>query len=109
VERQYSYIHKVEEKLNKELGEKVITREGEDYLYKYPLFSNWMGLLYTIVFPLLLLVISGTKIVTELRHDWSINLFLDCTFFLLLAISIILYLIMLHFKFKTNELDQKNI
>ena len=42
VERQHLYIHKIEEKLNKQFGEEVITREGKSYLTNYPYFSDWM-------------------------------------------------------------------
>ncbi len=104
VERQYSYLHATEEKLNKEFGQELITREGKSYLHKYPLFSDWMWMLYTIIFPLILLVVSVVKIVSELKYlcvnGWSFGLLLDGTAFILLAISIVLYLTTLHRKSK---------
>ena len=104
VERQYLYLHAVEEKLNKELGQELITREGKSYLHKYPLFSDWMWMLYTIIFPLLLLVVSAVKITSELKYlcvnGWSFGLLLDSTAFILLTISIVLYLTTLHRKSK---------
>lgn len=102
VERQYSYLHKIEGRLNKELGEEIITREGKSYLSNYPCFSNWMWLLYTIIFPYLLFLAIATKIANELRdallNGWSVHLVLDATAFILLSISIVLYLFMLHIK-----------
>ncbi len=107
VERQYDYIHHIEEKLNQETKEDVITREGRSYLYKYPAFSDWMWALYTIVFPALLFVVSAVKIFGELgstyTSGWSLNLLLDVVAFILLTISIALYLIMLHKKNQINN------
>lgn len=100
IERQYKYIHQIEDKLNKILGDELITREGKNYLKKYALFSNWMWALYTIIFPLLLLSVVLTKIFTELRlvctDGWSYSLFLDTASFFFLAISVTLYLLMIH-------------
>lgn len=102
VERQYVYIHSVEDKLNKELGSDLIVREGKFYLKQYPAFSNWMSFLYTIVFPFLLLVTAIVKISSELvnacRIGWSIGSALNSVIFVLLGISIILYLVVLHIK-----------
>ena len=102
VERQYAYIHSVEDKLNKELGRDLIVREGKFYLNQYPIFSNWMSFLYTIVFPFLLLVSVVVKITSELisvyRTGWSMGLALNSVIFILLGVSIVLYLIMLHIK-----------
>ncbi len=104
VERQYSYVHKIEESLNKESGEDIITREGKSYLDRYPIFSDWMWTLYTIIFPLLLLAISATKIYGEIKaaciSGLSLSSFLNVIIFILLSISIILYLIMIHKKQK---------
>lgn len=104
VERQYSYVHKLENSLNKESGENVITREGKSYLDKYPIFSDWMWVLYTIIFPLLLLAVSTAKIIGEIKivcvDGLSSSTFLNVIIFILLAISIILYLIVIHKKTK---------
>lgn len=56
IERQYGYLHALEEKLNGYYPEsKAFTREGKSYLSKYPLFSNWIWLLYTVFFPSLII------------------------------------------------------
>lgn len=101
VERQYQYLHILEDKINKEFDDELITREGKGYLSKYPKFSNWMWILYTLIFPLLLFAVSTTKIGKELVwSNSSISLFLNILIYLLLAISIFLYLGMLHFRNK---------
>lgn len=102
VERKYPYLHKLEDRLNKELGENIITREGKSYLSSYPRFSDWMWVLYTIIFPLLLLAVTTIKIIGELCiNGWNFSTILDAIVFLLLTVSIILYLIMVHKKSKT--------
>jgi hypothetical protein len=104
VERQYAYLHKIEDRLNKEFSEDIITREGKGYLSNYPYFSDWMWLLYTIIFPLILIVVTTIKIVSELKgvcvNGWHLGLILNIVIFILLAISIILYLSILHKKSK---------
>lgn len=102
VERQYTYLHGIEDSLNKELSAEIITRESKSYLNKYPIFSDWMWFLYTIVFPLILFFVGSVKIIFELGNfcnvRWSLSLVLDLVVFVLLAVSIILYLVMLHHK-----------
>jgi hypothetical protein len=100
VERQYAYIHGVEDKLNKIAGDDLITREGKAYLHKYPKFSDWMSFLYTFVLPVLLLVVTWAKIVSEWlqlpKSGVSLGLLFDTLVFALLLVSITLYLAMLH-------------
>lgn len=104
IERQYPYMHKLEDVINKKFGVEVITREGKAYLHNYPLFSDWMWVLYTIIFPLLLLASTTAKIAFELKvlfaGKWCVGLIFDVVIFLLLAVSVILYLVMLHKKRK---------
>lgn len=104
VEQRYPYLYKLESRLNKELGEDIITREGKAYLSNYPRFSDWMWFLYTIIFPFLLFLITIVKIVSEFKNvlinGWSPWFTLDAIAFILLAVSIVLYLIILHKKIK---------
>lgn len=54
-ERQYSYLHLLEDRLSKAFGdEDMYRREGKVYLDKYPLFSEWAWIFYTIMFPLIM-------------------------------------------------------
>jgi hypothetical protein len=102
VERQYAYIHQLEEKLNKAIGQELITREGKSYYHEYPIFSDWMWLLYTVIFPTLLLIVGIAKITMELKNiytsGWSVGLLLNTVSFALLGVSIILYLVVIHKK-----------
>lgn len=107
IERQYGYIHEVENKINVKLGDEFITREGKAYLSKYPIFSDWMWVLYTIIFPILLLVIAIIKITGEWKaasfYGITSNLIFNSVIALLLVISVILYLKVIHFKNKKSK------
>lgn len=66
LERQYSYIHKLEKELAKFYPSEVaFTREGVSYLKDYPRLSDWAHILYTWVFPAFLLVTITAKIYIE--------------------------------------------
>ena len=100
IERQYDYIHSLESGLNSFYPcSKAFTREGKSYLNKYPLFLNWMSILYTIVFPMLILFVVSIQILDEIKSD-NENLVLDSMCCLVIYISVILYLLMIHGKTK---------
>ncbi len=100
IERQYNYIHQLEEQLSKEYEKKAFTREGDSYLKDYPKLLNWASCLYTIFFPVILLIISSFKIVSEckLLGFKQILVWFNVAIFLFIIISVILYLIALHVK-----------
>lgn len=104
VERQYAYLHQLEDKLNSAIGQDLVTREGKSYLSAYPWFSDWMWTLYTIIFPALLFFVTCVKISNEwLRASGdgsSFGLLFNTGLFLLLTVSIALYVGMLHLRKK---------
>ena len=102
IERQYNYIHQLENSLSKEYENNAFTREGDSYLEDYPALLNWASCLYTIIFPVILLIISSLKIISECRMLGfrEILIWFNATIFLFITISVILYLIVLHFKKK---------
>ena len=55
IERQYTYVHQLEATLARHVGS-GFTREGEAYLSDYPVFLTWAHYLYSLVFPVLLVV-----------------------------------------------------
>jgi hypothetical protein len=67
LERQYRYIHALEETLQAHYSGVAFSREGKHYLTDYPLFSAATSRLYTLVFPVSLVLVSILKIVSELR------------------------------------------
>ncbi len=98
INRQYNYLHKLEEQFTELFGRNIITREGEHYLYKYPIFSDWINILYTWIFPILLILTAAYKIFSDWpgRANIEIAYLLSCLFFLMIAISTTLYLVSFH-------------
>src|SRR3990172_10262839 len=100
IERQYTYIHRIEDQLSPEYEGRAFTREGKSYLKNYPLFSSWAWILYTIVFPALLAVIVVVKIIGEIRHmDGAIvSLSINMLIALSIVLSSVFYVLLVHFK-----------
>lgn len=100
IERQYKYIHQIEEQLSVEYANKAFIREGKSYLNDYPLFSSWAWILYTIVFPALLIVLVIVKIVGEICQAGSISLLIsvNVAIALFIVLSTLFYLLLVHFK-----------
>lgn len=111
IERQYSYIHKIEEILSYHYNGEAFTREGKSYLERYPLFSAWAHILYQRVFPILLLGVGAFKLSSEWSGlSWTGNLAdvpwgfaFDVFFYLVIVISIVLYMELMPVK-RTIEL-----
>jgi len=100
IERQYSYIHKLEEDLHKNYKNSVaFTREGKSYLEKYPIYSDWVCLLYTKIFPAVLLLIVLIKIVSEwalINKANLLSLLLNTSIVIFILLSIVLYMVFIH-------------
>jgi hypothetical protein len=99
IERQYDYIHYLEEVVSSQFtGTRAFTREGVSYLNEYPLFQNWMWLLYTLAFPLIILLCIVIRINSELAHYETLGLSLapSVVACLLVGTSTILYMGKLH-------------
>ena len=102
IERQYSYLHKIEDLISPEFDNKSFNREGKAYLNDYPKFLNWASFLYTIFFPIILLVVSTTKIITEFKFLGNKNplFYFDLAVFAFMIVSISLYQYEMHIKNK---------
>ncbi len=100
IERQYSYIHRVEKELNKHYDNEIVfTREGKSYLKKYPKFSDWVWVLYMIIFPAVLAVIILAKIISEwtvILPTLSVSIVLNTVIAICILISIVLYMLFMH-------------
>jgi hypothetical protein len=99
IERQYDYIHHLEEIVSSRYaGTRAFTREGKSYLGEYPLFSNWIWLLYTLAFPLIILLCITIRIYGELaNYEMLVLSLIPCFFsYLLVGTSTILYIGKLH-------------
>jgi hypothetical protein len=100
IERQYDYIHDLEKQLSQLYDGKAFTREGQFYLARYPLFSNWAHILYTIVFPVVLAIVVIGRVVNEilLATHLSLLLVFNVVISLCILVSVVLYVMMVHFK-----------
>lgn len=100
IERQYGYIHSLEKLLSKPYEDGAFTREGVSYQKDYPAFLNWASFLYTILFPSILIIVSFSKIISEFNdHGFDeVLVWFNGVIFLFTIFSIVLYLIMIHFK-----------
>jgi len=99
IERQYHYIHHREEIIGgRYAGTRAFTREGKSYHGEYPLFSNWIWFLYTLAFPLIILLCISIRIHGELENYEAVGLALVPGFisYLLVGTSTILYIGKLH-------------
>ena len=100
IERQYKYLHSLEDYISPFFDGKAFTREGKSYLTNYPKFSHWSSFLYTFFYPVLLIIILLIKLVSEYRIAACVNIFIiaNSILFLGVLISTILYLLLLHSK-----------
>lgn len=100
IERQYGYIHSLEEIISSYFDDKAFTREGKTYLSNYPKFSNWVFFLYTVFFPLCLIFIVTVKIINEFSSSESISLLfiVNAIFCLSIIVTTVLYLFLVHSK-----------
>lgn len=109
IEKQYSYLAKLEELLQKE--NLNIDREGNDYLKNYPWICDYIDWLYKWFFPLLHITCIAYKIVQDFNHNQStISYFIiNAVIFILCFIADIGYITYLK-KNKKNKLkyQEKN-
>lgn len=99
IERQYDYIHHLEEIIGSRYsGTRAFTREGKSYLDQYQLFSNWIWLLYTLAFPLIILLCIVIRIYGDLANYESLgaSLIPGYVSYLLVGTSTVLYIGKLH-------------
>ena len=98
IERLYKYIHSLEDHLSAEVSGSAFTREGKAYGEGYPLFSNWAHYLYTLVFPLLFILVIVVRTAHELRSQsaTSVLTWFDLSIAIAMCVSIFLYLFAFH-------------
>ena len=77
-----------------------IRREGREYLKNYPVLSDWAHIIYTWIFPILLIVIISVKIIMEIMivGKYKIGLYFDGFIFIAIILTVILYLVNIHYK-----------
>lgn len=97
IEREYNYVHLLEADLNKLVGGIAFTREGAHYAKSETLFSRWLWVLYTIVFPSLLILAVTCRIINEARlYENSPLLWFDIVICCSIVFTTVLYFCALH-------------
>lgn len=99
-ERQYDYVQQLEENLNSLYKGNFFTREGKSYLNKFPLFSDWVHTIYTIIFPTILIFLVIGKIIGEWHciKGISAGLVFNTAISVLILITTCLCLLYIHWK-----------
>jgi hypothetical protein len=94
IERQYDYLHMLEDHLSVALGDdQLYRREGRAYLSSYPWLLTWAWLCYIALFPAALLVATTYLYaveVAQLRYGWASEAF-DGMFVVSILVSVGLY------------------
>lgn len=106
IEKHYSYIHEIEEKLSKELTPFEIRREGKNYLDHYPWLSIVVDRIYTVVFPIALILIALIKWISVFKtmKCFDLSFFIDSVFLFGIVLTSILYILNRHF----NDFKKKS-
>jgi hypothetical protein len=107
-ERLYKTVHKLEELLNAEIPG-GFEREGMAYKRFKPPFAKWAGVMYTIVFPLLLAVVAAVSLWLQtlgFPQDWPLRQWFNASCAGAIAVSVILYVHAFHWYKPNSEQGQ---
>lgn len=88
IERNYRYIHKIEEKLS-EKGDYKINREGINYLEAYPWLKSVTNIMYKLGFPILIIGVAILKFIIELRLKYEFIIIDTFMLFWIIFISLL--------------------
>ncbi len=93
VDRQYNYLHLLEDKISDSINEEdVYRREGKAYKSEYPAFTWWARIFYTLLFPVVSMLVMFIIVKSEHKQGILIfNFYFDVILALGITISIILY------------------
>lgn len=69
IQKQYKYLHKLEDELSKNISNFEICRESKGYLNDYPVFSSIVHRIYSIVFPSLIILLSIIKWISLVKNQ----------------------------------------
>ncbi|MCB9059957.1 MAG: hypothetical protein H6622_00375 [Halobacteriovoraceae bacterium] len=99
IEKQYKYIHSLENEFKILYGKEVINREGYSYLKNYPLISSYAHFIYVWFFPVFLILISSMKIIKDYPGTfWDFHFLLSIIIFFGVLASTIFYVIFQKYK-----------
>lgn len=91
VERQYSYLSKLENAISNNMTINIFSREGDHYLHNYPMVLNFIDLFYKMLMPILFEFINIVRICKEWKIVNRITIAVVCDTVLCIAILIIIW------------------
>lgn len=93
IERQYNYLHVVENELSADYGGVIFRREGKAYCDDYPLLTRWAWFFYALMFPAIILVAIFALIVLEASgaHEPRYYFWYNCVGAMAILLSLMLY------------------
>lgn len=105
IERQYNYIHKLEEKISV-VYDVEFDRESKNYLNFYPKMSDMIDFMYKWVFPILYCLVICIRICAEVMTSaFGFAILFDCVMFVCCFVLTILYLVFLHGKKPESDVE----
>lgn len=104
IEKQYNYIHELEDKINGASGQKLITREGYSYLNEYPLLTALIHRIYNFFLPIGISFSMLVKIVIVPFQDFSFLYLVNIFAQFMIILCSFLYLL---FSYRDIEFVQK--
>lgn len=111
IDRQYKYLHDLENQIAPEFGENnIFHREGKAYKEEKSLLTHWIEFLYTIVLPVILVAVLIGLLLQEreLNGSWTFNLWYDALLCCGVMISLLAYLFpQILRRFQRLKKDQK--
>lgn len=83
IERQYTYLNKIEKEISSVMSTNIFTREGDNYQHNFPMVLNFIEIFYKMLMPILFTVINVIRIYKEwiIFHNITIALICDTVLF----------------------------
>lgn len=108
IEKQYSYIHCVENKINTMSSEELITREGYSYLKEYPLLLAVIHRIYNFFLPVVIIIAMSVKGYELFKVSFDKSSIINIMIIFLIIICTILYLLFIYREVKfVNWINSK--
>ena len=89
IERQYTYLDKLEKEISNLTISGIFSREGENYQRNYPMVLNFIDLFYKMLMPILFALINIVRILEEWILSQESTIALVCDTILCVAIIVI--------------------
>ena len=108
IEKNYTYIHEIDNELSDAIIPFRIEREGKYYLTHYPYLLNFVDLLYSIILPISIILFTCFNWINEI-NNFSCFFWIRSIIFICTIVISLLYLSYKHFndfKKKKNDFPQ---